>query len=336
MCSSKDHYANERHTPEEIKKARFKGKSILTYVSTLSDRRAIRVLSAHAKHVEAVSSSSSSETEGGNGESTSEGEARVADVSDANLTYVEDSPVEPRELNEGSANAAMDSAFVLSISSTWNDEMEEELRRMTRCLSADEQSFGGIVLDTACTGASVVSAAEYAWYCRDTGAEYCIEPNSSGCVKFGDTKRGTKQCRIKSLGTAKIRGYVDTFDEVFEFQAHVVQGTDTPLLLSIQDLDGLGYDMRTGTRSLWAKDRSSAVHGEFPRGPHQLRVDSTGRGVIQWVYAMSALFTDVELRKFHRSYGHSSVDKIMSALKEAGFGSTTGDKGKADRHRTGM
>lgn len=89
--------------------------------------------------------------------------------------------------------------------------------------------------------------------------------------------------------------------------------------MSSQDLDGLGYDMRTGTRTLWAKDRVHPLQRDYPNGPHNLHVDVDGRSVIRWGYAASALFTDSELRRFHQSYGHNSVDKIMLSLQEAGF-----------------
>jgi hypothetical protein len=190
---------------------------------------------------------------------------------------------------------------------------------MAQQLSGDDRAFGGIVLDSACTGASVVSADEYFRYCRDTGPEYRIEPNSSGVVRFGDAKKGSKQGRVRSLGQARIRASIDSFGEVFEFCAHVVPGTDTPMLMSLQDLDGLGYEMRTGTRTLWAKDRNNPTVGQYPNGPHQLAPDDQGRCVIRWRYHATALFTDLELRKFHRSYGHASADKALSALREAGF-----------------
>jgi hypothetical protein len=40
---------------------------------------------------------------------------------------------------------------------------------------------------------------------------------------------------------------------------------------------------------------------------------------MKWQYVPTALFTDMELRKFHRSYGYASVDKIIAALEEAGY-----------------
>jgi hypothetical protein len=122
--------------------------------------------------------------------------------------------------------------------------MSREIENMAQQLSGDDRSFGGIVLDSACTGASVVSADEYLRYCRDTGAEYSIEPNSTGVVRFGDAKKGSKQSRVFSLGQAQIRASIDSFGEVFQFWEHVVPGTDTPMLMSLQDLNGLGYEMR--------------------------------------------------------------------------------------------
>jgi hypothetical protein len=197
--------------------------------------------------------------------------------------------------------------------------MTKEIANMTRNLAGDDHEFGGIVIDTACTGASVVSSDEYTRYCRDTGSEYHILPNSSGCVRFGDSKKGTTKGRLKSLGRAKIRGSVSSLDETFEFYAHVVPATDTPLLMSLNDLNGLGYEFRTGSNTLWSKDRANPKSKEFPHGPHHLARDDHGRGVIRWNYCSTAFFTNVELKKFHHSYGHASSKKIISALEEAGF-----------------
>jgi hypothetical protein len=121
---------------------------------------------------------------------------------------------------------------------------------MSRKLSSDDQTFRGIVIDSACTGASVVSAIEYKRYCRDTGAEYSIDPNSCGYVRFGDADVDGTKGRLKSLGTAKIRGYDPESDELFEFYWLVIPGIDAPMFMSLQDLRGLGFELRTGTNTL--------------------------------------------------------------------------------------
>lgn len=252
VCKSKDHYAHQQHSADEVAAAKKKGNNVFSYVATLSNRRRVRVLQAYQSELQ---SSTEDESVSDQGDYEPDGDADVAEVSDANITITENEEVDSVAFNRSIAANAADSAFVLSIASTWDSRMKDEMKTMTRRLSADEQSFGGIVLDSACTGASVVSANEYQRYCRETGAEYCIEPNSSGYVRFGNARKGDTSTRVKPLGQARIRGYVETFDEVFEFFAHVIPGTDTPLLMSVQDLDGLGYDLRTGDRSLWSKDR---------------------------------------------------------------------------------
>jgi hypothetical protein len=128
--------------------------------------------------------------------------------------------------------------------------LENELKTMPRKLSSDNQTFRGIVIDSACTGASVVSAIEYKRYCRDTGAEYSIDPNSCRYVRFGDADVDGTKGRLKSLGTAKIRGYDPESDELFDFFWHVIPGIDAPMLISLQDLRGLGFKLRIGRNTL--------------------------------------------------------------------------------------
>lgn len=203
--------------------------------------------------------------------------------------------------------------------------MDRDFERMHRHTSGNDLSFGGIVIDMACTSASVVSAAEHERYCRDTGAEYKIEKNSQGYVRVGNAKKTDQQARVKSLGIAKIRGYVATFDEVNEFYVYVVPNTDTPPLLSLQDFDKLGYELRTGSRTLWSRDRFNPEDNMYPRGPHKLSIYSDGRCVVKWSFSVDALFTDADLRRFHRNYGHSSTEKIMLLLREAYVDDLPGD-----------
>jgi hypothetical protein len=228
----------------EIDAAKGQGKSVIAYAAELSSKRGVRVLNAHIKSLQSSSSEGS--------ESSDKSEDDVAEVSDVNFTRIGkySSNLDAVQFNRDAARAAADSALVFAISSSWEADMSREMENMAQQLSGDDRSFGGIVLDSACTGVPVVSADEYLRYCRDTGAEYSIEPNSSGVVRFGDAKKRSKQGRVRSLGQARIRASIDSFGEVFQFWAHVVPGTDTPMLMSLQDLDGLGYEMRTGTRTL--------------------------------------------------------------------------------------
>lgn len=93
--------------------------------------------------------------------------------------------------------------------------MHRSLNDMKRALCGDEEIFGQIVIDTARTGASVVSHDEDKRYCRYTGSECFIDTNMAGHIRFGDAKAGTFQGRIESLGQESIRGMVSTFGDVF-------------------------------------------------------------------------------------------------------------------------
>jgi hypothetical protein len=319
VYQKRDHYAHEQHTREEVAAAKKTGKLVLAYAATLSERRRFQVLAAWAGEAQSSTETSDSDVE------CFANEVDVADVSDANVTHVQYVPVGPDVFNRDTASSAVDSAFTYSIASSLDARTKTGFRRLARRLTSNQQDFGGIVLDSAYTGASVISATEYERYCRDTGAEYLLDADSRGHVKFGNAKQGRNVGRLQSLGVARIRGYVDTFDELLEFDAHVIPGTDTPLLMSIQYLDSLGYDMRTGTRSLLSHDRDEPKYSEYPIGPHPFHIDGHGRCVIRRDYAAEGLFTEAELRNFHRSYGHKSAETIIKALKDAGFEDLSAD-----------
>jgi hypothetical protein len=179
---------------------------------------------------------------------------------------------------------------------------------MNMQLSGGSEGFGGIVMDTACTGASVCSEREYRRYCRDVGLEYNILPNSSAWVSFGDANKVTGQGRMRSLGIAIIKGYLPDLDTVFEFDAHIMSGVDTPLLMSLNDMDALGMDLRTMNSELFIDGWGQ-----------KLARDEKNRLVLKWKYRVECLYTDRELLKFHRAFGHTSVDRIMKSLHAADY-----------------
>jgi hypothetical protein len=155
VCQKRDHYSHERHTPEEVAAAKKFGKSVLAYAATLSERRGFQVLAAWAGEGQSSTETSDSDVE------RSANEADVADVSDANVTHVQYVPVDSDAFNRETASSAMDSAFVYSIASSMDARTKIGFRRLARRLTSNRQDFGGIVLDSGCTGASVISATEY-------------------------------------------------------------------------------------------------------------------------------------------------------------------------------
>lgn len=259
------------------------------------------------------SSNGDDETEEGDGKED------VADV-DAEVLFKDVQPADAATVIEATCRRLSDMAFVASIQSRYEADMAREMERMREALAvSNEREFCGIVIDTACTGTSVISADEHSRYCRDTGAEFKIDAKSAGYVSFGDSRRGRQKGRVRSFEMATVRGAVDTLGDVFEIQGYVAPGTDTPCLLSMQVFGGLGYKLRTGSNTLWSQSRDSPREGEYPIGPHKLSKDGRGHAILDWQLGTTALFITAELKKLHRAYGHESAQHIVDALREAGY-----------------
>jgi hypothetical protein len=164
---------------------------------------------------------------------------------------------------------AYDRAF-LGVHS-FSAHMRAEYEDMNMQLSGESEGFGGIVMDTACTCASVCSERENRRYCRDVGVEYNILPNFSAWVTFGDANKVTGQGNTRSLEIATIKGYLPDLDTVFEFDAHIMSGVDTPLLISLNDMNVLGMDLRTMNSELFVDGRGQ-----------KLTRDEKNRLVLNW------------------------------------------------------
>jgi hypothetical protein len=129
---------------------------------------------------------------------------------------------------------------------TWNQLMSRELESMMHELTLGQgdsnTGFRGIAIYTCCTGASVCSEVEYRRYCRATGNEYSIAPHSSASVKFGNR---IIECRSSAFNRQSSHPRLPSRYVAFSFMAHIIPDTDTPLLMSINDLDALNFDPPT-------------------------------------------------------------------------------------------
>jgi hypothetical protein len=220
VCKQRDHYASERHTDDEIAAAKAQGKSVIDYateLATSSPKRALRVLNAHVAFLEASSSSESNSAD-------TDDDDDVADVSNANVTRA---PVVDAHVDAFHRSCSLQCCFRFNNFFSWflgKGHGERAENRVSQKTLIGCSAVWGIVLDSACTGASVVSSTEYKRYRWETGAEYSIDPNSCGYVRFGDADVDGTTGRLKSLGTAKIRGYAPKSDELFDFFVTLFRG----------------------------------------------------------------------------------------------------------------
>jgi hypothetical protein len=120
-------------------------------------------------------------------------------------------------------------------------------------------------------------------------------------VKFGNANGSSDTGHLPSPGTANIRGYLQDIDVAFSFQAIL---TDTPMLMSINDLDALKFDLSTLESKITANGKVQRIER-----------DNSGKPVIKWKYPVVCLLSDAELRRILRSFGHRFVDTVMRSLE---------------------
>jgi hypothetical protein len=113
-----------------------------------------------------------------------------------------------------------------------------------------EDEFLGVAVDSACTGASVISELQYAAYCREYKAPMCINVRSRK-ILFGEGMTA-------SLGTVSLNIHI--FGHVEEIAFHLAKGGNIPALFSLSDLDRLKIDLCTPTRELVRNSHKRLVY----------------------------------------------------------------------------
>jgi hypothetical protein len=154
-------------------------------------------------------------------------------------------------------------------------------------------------VDSACTGASVISEAQYMAYCTDFNVPMETDRGESRRIVFGEEK-------LWSPGIAGLK--VPIGDVVEDIAFYVVKGGNSPALLSLTDLDRLRIDLRTLTRELVRDGKSTPLTFDQRYGLLFLRWSKT-----------SCFFTQEELHKLHRNFGHRSVQQLSQILSRQGL-----------------
>lgn len=87
----------------------------------------------------------------------------------------------------------------------------------------------------------------------------------------------------------------------------------TPILLSIDDMDRLGIFLQNLDNVL--------VHRDYGEPAEVTRVN--GHPYLQWNTEITSYFTFPELKRLHRCFGHSHVDKLVKVLKRSEMSTIT-------------
>lgn len=158
-------------------------------------------------------------------------------------------------------------------------------------------------MDTGANRSSVMSLKQYQVYCKMFGTVVSIDKSrakSRAKSRRGLTGQGS------AMGTAAIRIPFPKFGVIIyvDFQ---IMDTDCPTLLSLQEMKQNSLELRVLTNSvdLFGKSQPLCFVNGFI--VHNWNRDDAG----------SFFFTEDELPKLHRSFGHPTVTALTNLLKRA-------------------
>lgn len=315
VCGSFEHFARDIHSREEITKALSQGQNVAAFCALIPADLASEVMQSEMQFSGPGDSDGDDDAGGAGGEDGGDNEGEDAAFAD---------PSGPE--------AEQDGTYVhlaLTPSDDAGEELDADIFNNYACriqanqivsLAAEgyalslseEHNFHGAYVDTGCVGSSVISETQYRAYCAATLCPYSIDATQVGRVNFGGT------AFRNSLGRAMLGIFLQCSETTVWVSAHVMRGTQTPFLLSRNDLDRNGIDIRTLSRTLVHKGKSQPLSlvGGFL--------------VIQWDYSV-CLFSEAELHRIHRAFAHRGSDSVYKTLKTAYPETSIADKQRLEK-----
>ncbi|CDF37987.1 unnamed protein product [Chondrus crispus] len=168
-------------------------------------------------------------------------------------------------------------------------------------LSLGEQdTFRGLILDTGANRSSCMSLSQYKAYCRENNVPLSIDRTEGRTVSgFGGSKRG-------SLGSAIIPVPFVDLNVVLHVKFQIFSH-NSPSLLCLRDMREGGLDISVQKLSISYKHRNQSVSLENDFMVHNWKSEDV----------VNSLYSEKELRKLHRNFGHPSVSALTNLLKRA-------------------
>ena len=189
---------------------------------------------------------------------------------------------------------------------------EKQLRelRIINTSRYDNTQFFGIIIDT---GAAFKSTAGYAQY----QALHRIQP-----TPLNKTQAGAFTVKF-GIGDAASLGTIQVTTPIGNITFHVVNA-NTPFLLSLKDLDRLGFYLNNTTNCLVNEKLSKSVPVVRRFGHPFLIWGNTLSSFVVSIFmndvdgnSMEGHLTAQELRQLHRRFGHPSVRRLATLLQRS-------------------
>ncbi len=170
--------------------------------------------------------------------------------------------------------------------------MERELKL------GETTMFKGILLDTCCNRSSVMSLSQYKAYCEEFNVPTKLKPDTKSISGIGGNS--------KAVGTAMIPIPFTDLNLVIDVEFTIMKD-NVPTLLSMKDMKDNGLDLSIQKEELYYKHLTQQLSME-----NYFLIHRWGKGDIAY-----SLYTESELRKLHRVFGHPTVSALFKLLQQA-------------------
>lgn len=283
VCGKEDHIANQRHSEDEVREAiRKLKKKQYTALLTEEDMAYISELfKGFDKYEEGDEDVYYEEDE---------------DDPESDIVYVASVDLEGIQLSLSKT------AFTHGTEIT-ADKSEMISAMYSFLLCNDEKVlFDGIRIDTAANRKSIMSMNQYNAYCKTFGLRPAIKPRTKGITGIGGRKAGR--------GTVMIQIPFPNLSIIINIDFLLID-SNVPTLLCMKDMIDNNLDISIQDRNIRYKNKVQKLVLENYFLVYRWSIDDM----------TYVLYTEGELRRIHKTFGHPSIDTTLKILKRA-----SGDK----------
>ena len=189
---------------------------------------------------------------------------------------------------------------------TYATDLEKELKEIEAALSIGEKNeFRGIIMDTAANRSSVMSHSQYKAYCEEFHVPMQLNRSEKKTICGLNSKN-------PAIGTAVITIPFKDLDLWIDVKFRIM-AFDCPTLLSMKDMVDNGLDISVQNKWVSYKHKLQDLAFENYFLIHR------------WSVSDSSFYTEPELRKLHRVFGHPSVTALKYLLRRADPGGLNDD-----------
>lgn len=291
VCGREGHRANERHDKEEVSRAvrNLKRKNSTPRLTT-EDKAFIAAL------FEESDQSEDDDAEANNAEEdyTSEESEWEREEDGGDVAYIATNDL--RDLEMAFSDAAFLHGRNVSSKATENNTTEANIAHEQK---REKVRFAGIRMDTCCNRTSIIGRPQYRAYCFEFGTKEAVRPakgrNVSG-IGGG----------VEGIGLVNIDIPFTELLLIIHIEFLLVD-QDVPTLMSMKDMKESGIDISLQNETVLFAGRTQKLQLEnyFLKhrwGPSDLSF---------------ALYTEDELRRIHKTFGHPSISATERLLKRA-------------------